>query len=215
MPLIIALLIAIWIGWDAYARKNNAWGWGLGSFLLAVAVVPVYLSVRNLKTGEERRGGRSWNITRYFAFSWIALILVVAIDSPDLSVAALLVLGSIGAAGARLLGFFLKDETVIETGPTGLLSEEGPRALDSAPAPAPIPAAASEDPKGAIPDTPSLKDHQKDQPVTQPEHSPPSALLVATPVSALDELEKLASLRTRGIISEEEFQAKKKQLLNL
>jgi hypothetical protein len=33
--------------------------------------------------------------------------------------------------------------------------------------------------------------------------------------SPLDELEKLASLRDRGIISEEEFQQKKKQILSL
>lgn len=68
MPLIIALLIATWIGWDAYARKNNAWGWGLGSFVLAVAVVPVYLSVRNLKAGEERRGGRGLEYSAVLRF---------------------------------------------------------------------------------------------------------------------------------------------------
>jgi len=34
-------------------------------------------------------------------------------------------------------------------------------------------------------------------------------------MSPLDELEKLASLRDKGIVSEEEFQAKKRQLLNL
>ena len=35
------------------------------------------------------------------------------------------------------------------------------------------------------------------------------------PVSELDEIEKLASLKSRGIITEEEFQAKKAQLLGL
>jgi predicted Zn-dependent peptidase len=33
--------------------------------------------------------------------------------------------------------------------------------------------------------------------------------------SYLDELEKLAGLRDRGVITEEEFEAKKKQLLGL
>jgi len=37
----------------------------------------------------------------------------------------------------------------------------------------------------------------------------------ATDSSYLDELEKLASLRERGIISDEDFEAKKKQLLGL
>jgi len=40
-------------------------------------------------------------------------------------------------------------------------------------------------------------------------HSKPSA------VSSLDEIEKLASLRDKGIVSEEEFQKKKKSLLGL
>ena len=40
-----------------------------------------------------------------------------------------------------------------------------------------------------------------------------AARLKASQFSALDELEKLANLRDRGIVSEEEFQMKKKQLL--
>ena len=39
--------------------------------------------------------------------------------------------------------------------------------------------------------------------------------LKASKFSALDELEKLANLRDRGVVSEEEFQMKKKQLLGL
>ena len=182
----IALLIGAWVGMDAYSRRNNAWGWALGSFILAVAVVPVYLSVRNLKAGEGRRGGRGWNVARYFAFSWIAMTLVVAIDSPNLSAAAFLVLAGIGAAGARLLGFFLKDEAVVETGPTGLLSEERPRTLDSALAPAPVPAADSEEPEDQIPDTSSLNDHPEgpDHPTTQHETQPVTARgLVAAPIA--------------------------------
>lgn len=35
------------------------------------------------------------------------------------------------------------------------------------------------------------------------------------PTSALDELEKLAGMRDRGVVTEEEFQAKKRQLLDL
>ena len=42
-----------------------------------------------------------------------------------------------------------------------------------------------------------------------------AARLKESQFSALDELEKLANLRDRGIVSEEEFQKKKKQLLEL
>ena len=42
-----------------------------------------------------------------------------------------------------------------------------------------------------------------------------SARSKATPVSNLSDLEKLAGLRDKGIISDEEFQAKKKQLLGI
>lgn len=42
-----------------------------------------------------------------------------------------------------------------------------------------------------------------------------SVAAVPMPPSALDELEKLASLRDKGIVSDEEFQQKKKQLLGL
>ena len=39
--------------------------------------------------------------------------------------------------------------------------------------------------------------------------------VIMTQSSNMDELEKLARLRDKGIISEEEFEAKKKQLLGL
>ena len=42
-----------------------------------------------------------------------------------------------------------------------------------------------------------------------------SAQALRPPASNLDELEKLGSLREKGIVTEEEFQAKKKQLLGL
>ena len=165
---VIALLIGAWVGMNAYSRRNNAWGWALGSFILAVAVVPVYLSVRNLKAGEERRGGRGWNIARYFAFSWIAMTLVVAIDSPDSNIAALLTLGGIGAAAARLLGFFLKDATVVETGPTGLLSGD---ALNT---PSPTP-------------SDYQKDHSMAQHETRPDAIPASVSALTPQVEGTDD----------------------------
>ena len=50
-------------------------------------------------------------------------------------------------------------------------------------------------------------------PVAQPVQPTPAP--AAPQESYLDELEKLADLRDRGIISEEDFEAKKKQLLGL
>ena len=41
------------------------------------------------------------------------------------------------------------------------------------------------------------------------------AVVPTTPTSSLDDLEKLADLLKKGIITEEEFAAKKKQILNL
>jgi len=41
------------------------------------------------------------------------------------------------------------------------------------------------------------------------------AVVPTTPTSSLDDLEKLADLLKKGIITEEEFVAKKKQILNL
>lgn len=50
------------------------------------------------------------------------------------------------------------------------------------------------------------------QPITQPEAVPQDTLSQNTDI---EQLEKLASLRDQGILTEEEFQAKKLQILNL
>jgi Short C-terminal domain len=53
---------------------------------------------------------------------------------------------------------------------------------------------------------------QYQQAMAQAQRAP---VVVQAPVSAADELEKLAALRDRGILSEEEFAAKKRQILGL
>ncbi|RXE57410.1 hypothetical protein ABH15_00905 [Methanoculleus taiwanensis] len=55
---------------------------------------------------------------------------------------------------------------------------------------------------------------QAPQPSRAPPAAPPPGAVPAEP-SYIGELEKLAGLRDKGIITEEEFQAKKKQLLGL
>jgi Short C-terminal domain len=52
----------------------------------------------------------------------------------------------------------------------------------------------------------------KEEPV---EAAPPSSASAAPEPEYIAELERLAQLREQGIVSEEEFQAKKKQLLGL
>lgn len=52
-------------------------------------------------------------------------------------------------------------------------------------------------------------------PATAPAASPAAPASSASEPSYLDELEKLAQLRDEGVLTDEEFEAKKKQLLGL
>jgi MFS family permease len=47
--IIIALTIAILIGQDASKRGMNAWGWGIGVFLLLIIFLPLYFILRKPK----------------------------------------------------------------------------------------------------------------------------------------------------------------------
>ena len=46
---IIALIIAVLIGQDASKRGMNAWGWGIGVFLLLIIFLPLYFILRKPK----------------------------------------------------------------------------------------------------------------------------------------------------------------------
>jgi hypothetical protein len=62
----------------------------------------------------------------------------------------------------------------------------------------------------------SSESGQAPPPSTQPAPAAPVAAASAAPQeSYLDELERLADLRDKGIISDEDFEAKKRQLLGL
>lgn len=54
---IIYGLIAIWVFFDAKKRKNNIFGWAVGTFFIGPLLLPFYLVKRNLKTGEVRECG--------------------------------------------------------------------------------------------------------------------------------------------------------------
>lgn len=51
--LVIAAAIAIWVYKDAEARGMNGIGWAIGTFLLCIIVLPIYLLSRKPVGGVE------------------------------------------------------------------------------------------------------------------------------------------------------------------
>ena len=78
---VLYAIFAIWVLIDARKRRNHAIGWPLATFLLGPLVLPVYLAKRNLREGEVREGGTSWNILRNFALFWTITMVVVGIGA--------------------------------------------------------------------------------------------------------------------------------------
>lgn len=143
---ILYLLFALWVFYDASKRKNNQFGWSIGTFLLGPIVLPVYFAKRNLKAGEVREGGTAWNILKNFALFWTITMVIAGIagmigagdvisSSQDEYEKAGAIIGTgIGMAFlgmlwffpmifALILGFFLKKSSVVEKGPTGKLAD--------------------------------------------------------------------------------------------
>ncbi len=54
--LVIGLLAAILVGQDAAKRGMNAWGWGIGVFLLLIVFLPIYFISRKPKLEEQSIG---------------------------------------------------------------------------------------------------------------------------------------------------------------
>jgi hypothetical protein len=150
--LILWLLIALWVLFDARKRRNNFIGWAIGTFLLGPIVMSIYLAKRNLKENEVREGGTGWNILKYFTLYWTISMAVVAIAGMigagsvfnsaenELEQAGAIIGAGIGlsmifflwlivAVIALVLGFFLKKSSVIEKGPTGPLANNQTQAL--------------------------------------------------------------------------------------
>ena len=141
-------LLALWVGFDASRRKLGAAKvilWAIGTLLLGVIVVPIYLAKRSLKANQVREGGLAWNLLKNFALTWTVLMIAISISA--LGAAASTNPGSdaeaAGAAigvglvfiilavvwffpmvGAIVLGFFLKNSAIVERGPTGPLAQE-------------------------------------------------------------------------------------------
>ena len=51
--LIIAAVIAYFVGKDAKARGMNAWGWGIFVFLILIIALPIYFIVRKPKLEQK------------------------------------------------------------------------------------------------------------------------------------------------------------------
>ena len=49
----IPLIAGILVGQDAAKRGMNAWGWGIGTFLLLIIVLPVYFFTKKPYLTEQ------------------------------------------------------------------------------------------------------------------------------------------------------------------
>ena len=141
-------LLALWVGFDASRRNLGAAKailWAIGTFLLGVIVVPIYLAKRPLKANEVREGGLAWNLLKNFALTWTILMVAIGITainsaagtnaSSDAEAAGvaigtgivfviLAVVWFVPMVGALVLGFFLKNSAMVERGPSGPLAQE-------------------------------------------------------------------------------------------
>jgi hypothetical protein len=142
-------LLALWVGFDASRRNLGAAKavlWALGTLVLGVIVVPVYLAKRPLKANQVREGGFAWNVLKNFALTWTILMVAISISAIGAAVGGTNATSDAEAAGAAIgvsivvvilavvwffpmvgaivLGFFLKNSAIVERGPTGSLAQE-------------------------------------------------------------------------------------------
>jgi len=56
------ILVSVWVHNDAERRGNNATAWALGTFLLLIIFLPLYLIMRNeyYEHHQDGRRGISW-----------------------------------------------------------------------------------------------------------------------------------------------------------
>jgi hypothetical protein len=154
MPYIVLFgVISLWVLFDGISRNMKAIAvlWALGTVVLGAIVIPIYVAKRPLKNGEVREGGTPWNLLKNFAILWTIIMIVASIyvlhgvgkatsgldndwAMAGAGIGIVVVVGTLGAIwffptiGAAILGFFLKKNSVIETGPSGSMLESESKA---------------------------------------------------------------------------------------
>ena len=151
--LILYAIFSAWVLFDGFSRRMgaSAVAWAVGTLFFGPIILPIYLAKRPLKGGELREGGTAWNILKNFAILWTIVMAVAAFSAlstmghlattfqsdaerAGAGIGMFLGMGLLGLVwflptlGAALLGFLLKNSTVVEHGPTGPLLGDDSRA---------------------------------------------------------------------------------------
>lgn len=144
---IVAVLLTIYVFWDARRRGNRTWTWALPTVVLWPILVPVYRSRRFLLEGEHRVGGTTWVLLKTFLVVWqilcIAWLVSYAVSigssvestTSEAAAAGTIIGGTIGIGfifaiwvGVTIivgvLGLFFRGGKVVE-GPTGPNKKSG------------------------------------------------------------------------------------------
>ena len=145
---IIFGVLALYVIIDGSSRKLEVVKtvlWAIGTFLLGVVVLPIYIAKRPLKANQIREGGFAWNVLKNFALTWTILMVAISISAigaatgtpvnsdaeaagtaigVGIVIVILAVVWFFPMVGAIVLGFFLKNSAIVERGPTGRLAQE-------------------------------------------------------------------------------------------
>ncbi len=144
----LAIPITIFVGVDAYKRKNKWLWWSIGVIISWPVVLPLYFSFRNLKEGEVREGGLIWvtikNYILIYSTNIFILILLLLILPQNLGYLSreifitefagfnisinfiyyiIFVIWLIPSILFLMIGSFFKDDYSKIEGPTGSLKE--------------------------------------------------------------------------------------------
>jgi hypothetical protein len=132
--------VTIFVLWDAGRRRAARVLWTIATLALWPIVLPIWLAVRPLRRGEQRRGGRAWMLLRSFALTWTLLwgshlVVTVGVGTVvagtsqtraerDSGLSMIVLVGAIfgviwllPALGALLLGLLLRRPEALESGP--------------------------------------------------------------------------------------------------
>jgi hypothetical protein len=140
-------VFALWVVFDSLNRRMRMKGilWALASWVFGPIVLPLYLAFRPLKSGEVREGGTAWNILKNFAILWTVATAIMGVVSLVPLILSAIKSGHVAeweglsfifrigvfaamwffpTAAAALLGFLLRKNSIVETGPTGQLTTQ-------------------------------------------------------------------------------------------